>query len=141
MKGLNIFYYGKGKGKTTAVIGLAVRAAGAGMNVCILQFVKAQRPKPGQPRKSGEWPLSNEFNYFDAQKPTKKIGKIDYQQLGLGFVGILGDKKKRVMHIRAAQAGLTLAKKIIKSRKYNLVIFYELFSALHLNLISDNKTL
>ena|SRR5258708_18341979 len=45
------------------------------------------------------------------------------------------------MHIRAAQAGLTLAKKIIKSRKYNLVILDELVSALELKLISEKEIL
>ena len=39
-KGLVICYLGAGKGKTTAAMGMAIRAAGAGMNVKILQFVK-----------------------------------------------------------------------------------------------------
>lgn len=38
--GLLHIYCGDGKGKTTASIGLAVRAAGAGMNVCFTQFMK-----------------------------------------------------------------------------------------------------
>lgn len=41
MKGYIQVYTGDGKGKTTAAIGLAIRAIGAGKRVCIIQFMKA----------------------------------------------------------------------------------------------------
>jgi cob(I)alamin adenosyltransferase len=44
LKGLVQVYTGDGKGKTTACVGLAVRAAGAGLRVIFVQFVKGGRP-------------------------------------------------------------------------------------------------
>lgn len=63
-KGLVICYIGAGKGKTTAAMGMAVRAAGDGKNVYILQFVKAGN-KTYDKVKEGEWPISSEINFFN----------------------------------------------------------------------------
>jgi cob(I)alamin adenosyltransferase len=140
-KGLNIFYYGKGKGKTTAVMGLAARAAGAGMNVYLLQFVKSKTPKKGQKLQSGEWPTSSEILFFEESKNLKNVGKIQTEQTGAGFVGILGDKKERAVHVKEAKEGLALAKKAIESDKYDLIILDELVSALELSLITEKEIL
>lgn len=43
MEGLIHIYHGNGKGKTTAAIGLAVRAAGTGLPVAIVRFIKTDR--------------------------------------------------------------------------------------------------
>lgn len=147
-KGLNIFYYGKGKGKTTAAMGLAARAAGSGMNVFILQFVKSHRPEKGQKRESGEWPISSEIIYFEeAEKNSRgkispnKVGSITNAQVGLGFVGILGDKKEKALHVKEAKRGLALAQKLITSDKYDLIVLDELVSALELKLLTEKEIL
>lgn len=93
-KGLVICYVGMGKGKTSAAMGLAVRAAGDGKDVYILQFVKAKGASSAD-IKEGEWPVSSEINFFDNISSSSQIGKIENEQVGLGFVGILGDKKKK----------------------------------------------
>ncbi|MEK7161911.1 MAG: cob(I)yrinic acid a,c-diamide adenosyltransferase, partial [Patescibacteria group bacterium] len=127
-KGLVICYIGAGKGKTTAAMGMAVRAAGDGKNVFILQFVKAAN-KSAEKITEGEWPVSSEINFFDffhklhhpraiphnlslpsgAPLPSPRegnIGLISTEQVGLGFVGILGDQKEKDIHIRAALKGV-----------------------------------
>jgi cob(I)alamin adenosyltransferase len=161
-KGLVIAYIGAGKGKTTAAIGMAVRAAGAGMNVYILQFVKAKGAS-ADGIKEGEWPVSSEIeflnffhelhhphlNRFDLSRPLgtlptpgeEKIGVIDNEQVGLGFVGILGDKKEREVHIRQAIEGLNKAKEIIVSGKYQVVVLDEIISALESKLIEERDIL
>src|ERR1700683_316480 len=93
-KGLGICYVGAGKGKTTAAMGMAVRAAGDGKDVFILQFVKAAA-KSEDAKKEGEWPVSSEINFFDHMSYSGTIGRIENEQVGLGFVGILGDKKEK----------------------------------------------
>jgi cob(I)alamin adenosyltransferase len=158
-KGLVIFYLGAGKGKTTAAMGMAIRAAGAGMNVYILQFVKAKAASKDK-IKDGEWPVSSEIDFlnfaekklgsswgssFDLSRPAGTlptpgeggIGKIYNEQLGLGFVGILGDKKEKEVHIKAALDGLSRAREIITSGKYQVIILDEIISALESKLIEE----
>lgn len=142
-KGLVIAYIGAGKGKTTAAMGMAVRAAGAGMNVYILQFVKAMaagEDKEGK-REEGEWPLSSEIDFFNSVKYPSGIGRIENEQVGLGFVGILGDTKQRDTHIRQALKGLERARAVVTSGAYQLVILDEIISALELKLIEERDIL
>jgi cob(I)alamin adenosyltransferase len=136
-KGLVICNIGDGKGKTTAAIGTAVRAAGSGLNVFLLQFVKAQKPKPGEKLQSGEWPLSSEIDFFNQIKIPTGLGKIVSEQVGAGFVGILGDRKERDAHIREALRGLELARETIVSGEYDLIILDEIMSALDLGLLTE----
>lgn len=68
-----IIYTGKGKGKTTAALGLALRASGHGKKVLIIQFGKA-------------W-FTGEIKAIEKLRPLVKI-----IQGGKGFVKILGEK-------------------------------------------------
>jgi cob(I)alamin adenosyltransferase len=140
-KGLVICYIGDGKGKTTAAMGLAVRASGAGMNVLILQFVKARQPKPGEKLASGEWPVSSEIEFFNKTAVRGNLGKIDNRQLGAGFVGILGDRKDREVHIREALRGLELAREKIFSQEYQVVILDEIISAVEVGVLKQEDVL
>jgi len=134
-KGLLIIYDGRGKGKTTAAMGLAVRAAGMGLNVYIAQFIK------------GEWPSGEKF-FFDAltemrrkYKGTDKIGRLDIFIGGRGFVKILGDKKPMAAHKIAARQTLLKARRAILSKKYDLVILDEIISAQEFKLLKVSDLL
>ncbi len=143
-KGLVICYLGAGKGKTTAAMGAAVRASGAGMDVFILQFVKAQKLSQNK-KEEGEWPVSSEIEFFNEVdsrlRGNDRIGKIGNEQLGLGFVGILGDKKEKAVHIKKAIEGLSRAREVIFSGKYKVIILDEIISALESGLLEEKDIL
>lgn len=122
MKGLTIIYIGDGKGKTSAAVGLAVRAAGYGYKVLFLQFVKGSW-------KSGETEILN------------RLPNVEVKVMGLGFVGILGDKRKLQEHRLAAKKAYNFARRALKSGKYFLVILDEAISAIETNLITADDLL
>ncbi len=114
-----IIYTGNGKGKTTASFGLALRASGYGLKVCILQFVKQK-----------SWPEG-------ARKAIREhLPNIEIQALGSGWVGIMGDKKPLSEHKHSAQKAVQMAIDKINSGKYNVIILDELLGTLHGKLIS-----
>lgn len=136
-KGLVICYIGAGKGKTTAAMGMAMRAAGAGMNVYILQFIKAAG-KSAADIKEGEWPISSEMEFLNHLSFPASVGTIHNEQLGAGFVGILGDKKQKQVHIKAALNGLNRAKEIIHSGLYQVIILDEIISAIEVGVLTED---
>ena len=119
---------------------MAVRAAGDGKDVYIMQFVKAGN-KTDEKIGEGEWPVSSEINFFNNVSYDRNIGKIENEQVGLGFVGILGDKKEKEIHMRAALKGVERARQVITSGKYELVILDEIISALEVGLIEERDIL
>lgn len=122
-QGLVIVYTGAGKGKTTAALGMALRAAGHKQRVIIIQFIKGSW-------KSGE---------FEALK--KFYPQIEIIPKGKGFVKILGDRKPFQEHVEKAQEALKLAKKAVQSKKYQLVILDEINYAVKGNLIPFKEIL
>ena len=107
-------YTGDGKGKTTAALGLALRAAGAGVRVFIAQFAKA--------RPTAEMAA---LQRFEDLITVKQYGRS-------GF--IVGEPEPE--DIRAAQQGLEEAQKAITSGEYSLVILDEANVAVDLGLFS-----
>lgn len=138
-KGLVLCYIGGGKGKTTAAMGTCVRASGAGMRVHIIQFVKAKKVDDVDRRSEGEWPLSSEIDFFNSINFPQTIGAISNEQVGLGFVGILGDEKEKALHVEAARDGLRKAKQVFESGKFDLVFLDEVISAVEVGLISEDE--
>ena len=111
-KGLVHIYTGSGKGKTTAALGLALRAAGSGLKVCIHQFMKN--------------------GLYGEARAIAKIKNIRLVQCGRGCL-IKG--KPKVMDLECAARGLAKARKDVKSGRYDLVVLDEANIALKLGLI------
>jgi cob(I)alamin adenosyltransferase len=123
-RGVTVLYRGDGKGKTTSAVGVATRAAGYGWKVLFLQFSKSKR-----------WPSGE-------RQALEKLG-VDVRVMGLGFVGILDDRKPLEAHRAAARRALAAAKKLLFSGRYKLVVLDEAVSSLEQRLLkpSDLVTL
>ena len=119
MKSYIHVYTGKGKGKTTAALGLALRAVGAGKRVFFAQFVK------GKPY--------SEINVIQDQIPQIKL-----KQFGRGCFIVEKPEKE---DIEAAQNGLKELEKIVQSGDYDLVVLDELTIALYYDLFSVEDVL
>ena len=118
-KGYIHVYTGDGKGKTTAALGLALRAAGAGFKVWIGQFVKG-----------------SEYSEHTALKRFEDL--ITIKQFGRScFI----EKKPDPEDSKIARKGLEEAKKIIVSGEYQMVILDEACIALHFNLFTVEELL
>ena len=117
-EGLVIVYTGNGKGKTTAALGLALRATGYDMRVCMLQFIK------------GSW-HSGELDSSKKLEPNFELVPV-----GKGFVGILDDNSPKEVHEKYAEEALKTCREKIFSGKYNVVILDEVNYAINLGLIS-----
>ncbi|QTA87648.1 cob(I)yrinic acid a,c-diamide adenosyltransferase [Desulfonema magnum] len=125
MKGYVQVYTGNGKGKTTASLGLSVRAAGAGLKVFIGQFMK--------------------MGDYSEMKALKKFSDlITIEQYGAGrFV----KGKPSPEEIKSSREGLERIKAVVASGEYDLVIIEEgnvavmvgLFSVQELLDIIDSK--
>ncbi len=122
-KGLIIVYYGNGKGKTTAALGVALRSIGYDHNVCMIQFIK------------GEW------DYGELYSSNKLKPNFELIVTGKGFVGIIDDDHLIDEHIQSSKNALKIAREKISSNKYNTIILDEINYALKLNLITENEVI
>jgi cob(I)alamin adenosyltransferase len=117
MKGYVHVYTGNGKGKTTAAIGLAIRAAGAGMRVYIAQFVKG-------------------MHYSEVDALDRYADRITLKQYGRDcFI----EKEPEPEDVRAARQGLEEVKGILASGDYQMVVLDEANIATRYNLFSPDE--
>ena len=91
-KGLLMVHTGNGKGKTTAALGLAFRALGHNLPVCIIQFIK------------GTW------KYGELTSAERFAGLLEFHVVGKGFIW---DSKDQEADRQAAREGWELAKSFI----------------------------
>jgi len=119
MTGYIHVYTGDGKGKTTAALGLALRAAGAGMKVFIAQFVKGMH-----------------YSELDSLKRFEDL--ITIRQYGRRcFI----EKEPEPEDIAAAREGYNEALRAVQSAEYGLVILDEANIATHYKLFSVDELL
>ena len=124
-KGLVMVWTGKGKGKTTAAVGLAVRAAGNKMRVLFLQFVK------------GAWKTG------ERQALPLLAPYVEFRVMGRGFT-IERLRNKRVPvedHAAAAREAFAFAQEAVRSGQYRMVILDEIMATMNAGLISKDEVL
>lgn len=117
-QGLIQVYTGDGKGKTTAAFGLALRAAGKGLKVFIVQFLK------GRP-------------YGELESVKKLAPMITVVQSGLDSFVKKGEPSEEDM--RLAHEGLALAREAILSGKYDIVVLDEVNVAVELGVLTVDE--
>jgi cob(I)alamin adenosyltransferase len=115
--GLTVVVTGHGKGKTTAALGMALRAVGYGMKVCLVQFMKGDM-------------------YAGEYDGLKKLAPyVEHHLTGKGFCGIQGNPYPYKEHRANAQDAIKLAKAKLLSGEFDMLICDEINNALKLRLV------
>jgi cob(I)alamin adenosyltransferase len=115
--GLIIVLTGQGKGKTTSALGMALRAAGHDMKVCIIHFMKGDM-------------YSGEIDGIRKLAPN-----VELHLTGKGFCGIYGNPYPYEEHRANAQEAIKLAKEKMFSGVFDMLILDEINNALKLRLV------
>jgi cob(I)alamin adenosyltransferase len=120
-KGYIQVYTGNGKGKTTAALGLALRAAGQGLRSYIGQFLKGQA-------------------YGELVSARKLAPWITIEQFGRkGFVHVTENPDEE--DVRRARAGLEKCRRAMLSGRFAIVVLDEINVALHFRLLGEKDIL
>ncbi len=119
-KGLLLVFTGNGKGKTTAAIGMTMRAVGHDFQVCFLQFIK------------GSW------KYGEMEVFARFKDNINFAVLGRGFTSKSDDLEKDK---EMARQGWERAKREILSGKYQLVVLDEFTYLLSYGVLDKDEVL
>lgn len=118
--GLVQVYTGKGKGKTSAAFGLALRAVGRGLKVLIVQFIKGG------------------FDYGELYVVDKLPG-LKLKAFGRGK--FVSEKKPDKEDVDLAREAFVVAEDAVKSGEYDVIVLDEINVALSLKLIETEKVL
>jgi len=112
-----LLFTGRGKGKTTAALGMALRACGHGLPTLVIQFMKADA-SVGEVKAAQHLPL------------------LEIEQYGCGFLPA-SSSPKFAAHRKAAERALNRAHEALASRRYALVILDEICYAVHRRLLAE----
>lgn len=119
-KGLVIVLTGDGKGKTTSALGMALRAAGQGLKVLLLQFVKGG-------------------NLYGEHKALERIQGIQVRSLGLGM--LINSPYTFEAHLEKAGFALDEARREMLSGKWQMLILDEVLFAVQAGLLKEEDLL
>ncbi len=114
-----ILFTGDGKGKTTAALGMVLRASGHGMKSLVIQFVKSD-PDTGE------------------LAACRHLNGVEIVQTGRGFVPERTDPLFQE-HRRAAEQGLDLAEQSLLSGGYDLIMLDEICIAVWKGLLDEKR--
>ncbi|MCG2722818.1 MAG: cob(I)yrinic acid a,c-diamide adenosyltransferase [Thermodesulfovibrionales bacterium] len=115
--GLIVVLTGDGKGKTTSALGMALRAAGYDMRVCIIQFMKGDMH-------------TGEIDGIKKLSPA-----VEFHLTGKGFYGIRGDLHSHEEHRKNAQKAVEMAKQKMLLGNFDMLILDEINNAASLKLV------
>jgi len=118
-KGLLMVNTGDGKGKTTASIGLLVRAAGRGLKCCMIQFMKSKNDRYGE------------------HESLEKLG-VEVHTMGAGFTWDTQDKE---LDIATSRVTWELCVEKMRSEEYDLLVFDELVYVLDYGFLDIEEVL
>jgi cob(I)alamin adenosyltransferase len=121
VKGMIQIYTGTGKGKTTAALGLALRAIGHGQRVFIIQFMKGEE-------KTGELLSAEKLSPSLTIKPVGRDGFIVKDHID-------------PIDLRYAQQGMDLAREVIKKGAHDILILDEINVAVSFGLLPVQEVL
>jgi cob(I)alamin adenosyltransferase len=120
-KGLIQVYTGTGKGKTTAALGLSLRAAGHRLRVLFIQFLKGGIA-------------------YGELKSARKLSPY-LKLVPMGRETFVDKKNPHPIDRRFAQRGWELAKRAVQEGKYSLVVLDEINVAVHYGLVPQKELL
>jgi cob(I)alamin adenosyltransferase len=118
-KGLFYIFTGEGKGKTSAALGVAVRAALTGMKVAIVQWYKEER-----------WPVAE-------HKLGEKFENIKIYPLGSGFYQLPTDHGTPEEHKQAAQAAFKKSRELMG--EVDVLVLDEIINTMGDELLSEEE--
>ncbi|HSK72465.1 MAG TPA: cob(I)yrinic acid a,c-diamide adenosyltransferase [Pyrinomonadaceae bacterium] len=118
-KGLLMVNTGDGKGKTTAALGVLIRAAGRGMNCCLIQFMKSKSDRYGE------------------HESLETLG-VEVHTMGDGFTW---DTQNPEQDIKTSENTWALCVEKMRSEEYDLLVFDELVYVLDYKFLDLQKVL
>ena len=117
--GLLMVNTGDGKGKTTCALGLIIRAAGQGLNCCLIQFMKSRNDRYGE------------------HNSLEKLG-VEVHTMGDGFTW---DTENPEQDIKTSEETWKLCVEKMRSGEYDLLVFDELVYVLDYKFLDVEQVL